>query len=147
MTSVCVDASLAAKWILPEPDRDIAQALYADWRAATLEIVGPPLLFAEVTNILRRNVVRNTITPAEALAAEAIFRWLGVRVVSPDGLYRETLILAQQFDLPAAYDMQYVAVAQMEGCELWTVDERLHRRVASELPWVRLLAEYIPRGS
>ena len=29
-----------------------------------------------------------------------------------------------------------------EGVELWTVDERLWRRVHSELPWVRL----VPRG-
>jgi len=97
MTSVCVDASLAAKWVLPEPDRDIAQALYEEWRAAILEIIGPPLLFAEITNILRRNVVRDVIIPAEALTAEAVFRRLGVRVASPDDLYREALILAHAF--------------------------------------------------
>ncbi len=139
MTSVCVDASLAAKWVLPEPDRDIAQALYEEWRAAILEIIGPPLLFAEITNILRRNVVRDVIIPAEALTAEAVFRRLGVRVASPDDLYREALILAQRFDLPAAYDTQYLAVAQIEGCDFWTADERLFNRVSTELPWVQLL--------
>lgn len=141
MTAVCVDASLAAKWILPEADRDLAQTLYSRWRAVGLDIIGPPLLLAEITNILRRNIFRGVINHAEALKAEEIFRGLGVLTVIPNELYREALILAERFDLPAAYDTQYLAVAQIQGCGCWTADERLYNRVSSDLPWLHLLDE------
>lgn len=141
MTTVCVDASLAAKWILPEPDRDLAQILYARWRASGYDIVAPPLLFAEITNMLRRHVVRDILTYDEALKAEEVFRGLGILSIMPTELYRKALILAEQFNLPAAYDTQYLAAAQILGCECWTADERLHRNVAADLPWLHLLNE------
>nr|MBC8254153.1 PIN domain nuclease [Ardenticatenia bacterium] len=43
---------------------------------------------------------------------------------------------------PQVYDSTYLALADLLGCAFWTADERLHRVVQAELPWVRLLAEF-----
>ena len=45
--------------------------------------------------------------------------------------------LAHRFGIPAAYDAHYLALAEVEKCELWTADERLWNAVRSEVDWVR----------
>ena len=40
---------------------------------------------------------------------------------------------------PEAYDTQYLAVAEREGCEFWTTDSRLYNSVHHTLPWVQLV--------
>lgn len=51
---ICVDASVAGKWILEEEQSDRAKALYRSALLAREPIVAPPLLPTEVTNILRQ---------------------------------------------------------------------------------------------
>jgi predicted nucleic acid-binding protein len=55
---IVVDASVAAKWILAEPHSDRAEALYNATLQAGEPIVAPGLLLFEITNILRRRMVR-----------------------------------------------------------------------------------------
>ncbi len=50
--------------------------------------------------------------------------------------------LAHQYGLPAAYDAHYLALAEREGCEYWTTDERLWNAVKAQLPWVRWLGTF-----
>ncbi len=55
--------------------------------------------------------------------------------------------LVRGFDyLVTPYDAAYLYVAQTEGCEFWTADDRLVRTVAAELPWVRSLSEVAEAG-
>jgi len=44
----------------------------------------------------------------------------------------------------SAYDCLYVALAEQEGIELWTGDERLSRAMSGPFPFVRFLADYTP---
>ena len=62
MTYVCVDASVAAKWVLPEEHRDKALTLYEDCQRIDTVVVAPPHLPIEVTNVIRRRVARRLIT-------------------------------------------------------------------------------------
>ena len=50
---ICVDASLAIKWILEEEHTAQAEALYRATLLAGERIIAPPLLPIEATNILR----------------------------------------------------------------------------------------------
>ncbi len=52
--------------------------------------------------------------------------------------------LAERFRRPATYDPHYLALAEREGCEFWTADERLWNAVKADLPWVRWLGERVP---
>lgn len=51
---------------------------------------------------------------------------------------------ASRFAQPAAYDAHYLALAEREGCEYWTADQRLWNTVKAALPWVRWLGNYTP---
>ena len=67
------------------------------------------------------------------------FLGLGIEQRNPSQLQTVTWEMARRFNHPRAYDAQYLAVAELEGGELWTVDRRLYNSVKSSLPWVRLV--------
>jgi len=60
------------------------------------------------------------------------------------GSHFQALALADALDLAATYDAHYLALAEHLGCELWTDDQRLMRRVASSLPFVRWIGDHPP---
>ena len=60
------------------------------------------------------------------------------------GLHRRALDLAERFDLPAAYDGHYLALAERLDAEFWTADRRLAQAVQEEMPWVRLAVPEVP---
>jgi len=59
-------------------------------------------------------------------------------------LYLRAMAPSQRFGLPAAYDTQYLALAEYEECELWTLDTKMCRAVQSEFDWVKSLDDYHP---
>src|SRR5688500_12026909 len=108
---ICVDASLAVKWILKEEvDSDRAKALYRATLEADEPIVAPQLLHIEVTNILRQTVRRvGGLSPSEAVTLLDDFLSFSIDVHNPAGLHRQALVLANAYHLPAAYDAHYLA--------------------------------------
>ena len=116
-----VDASVVAKWIAPETDSPLAEALLDD------ELIVPDLLFAEVGNILWKKQLRGEM---DATAAQVGARWLlqvPMQVHDSASLLIDALGLALQLQHPA-YDCFYLALAQRIDAPLITADQRLHRR-------------------
>jgi predicted nucleic acid-binding protein len=143
---ICLDASVAVKLILEEDSSDRVEALFFATREANDAIVGPPLLWIEVTNILfQRTRTRGGLTLDEAIAQLERFGALGIEMHNPDGLHRHALALAHVFGLPAAYDAHSLALAEQLDCILWTDDRRLLRAVGDRLPLVRPISEYDAR--
>ncbi len=140
---ICVDASVAVKWVLVEERSDQAYALYESTRAAHEAIVAPPLLPIEVTNILHRRRRRpGGPTLDEAAASLADFLAFPIVLHNPEGLHQRALALADAHGLPATYDAHYLAVAESLGCVFWTDDRRLCHALAGRLAFVRPLAEF-----
>jgi predicted nucleic acid-binding protein len=140
---VCVDACVAVKWLVPESDSGIALHLLAGILAASTTIVVPPHMPVEVVNTIHRKAKREEITPAEAERALATFLALTINITIPDRLYESSLLLAQRFDRPTVYDTQYVALAQIAGCEFWTADQKLLNSLDGRLAFVRSLSSFV----
>lgn len=139
---ICADASVAVKWILDEERSDRARALYSAAVQTSEPIVAPPLLPLEVTNILRQRMrTRDGLSLVAATQHLDDFLALPIDYHNPMGLHHQALVLADVLDLPATYDAHYLALAEHLGCELWTDDQRLIRRVANSLPFVRWLGD------
>ncbi len=142
MTYVCVDASVAAKWVLPEEHRDKALSLYEDCQRIDTVVVAPPHLPIEVTNVIRRSVARRLITHDEGLGLLGAFPQFSVQIIVPPDLYEEAFNLAKAFSRPTVYDTRYVALAKILDCDLWTADQGLLNAVADELPNVKSILDY-----
>jgi predicted nucleic acid-binding protein len=132
-----VDASVAAKWLAPEPDSPSAEALLDD------ELFVPDLLFAEVGNILWKKQQRGEM---DAGATQVGARWLlqvPLQVHESASLLTDALALALRLQHPA-YDCFYLALALRIDVPLATADRRLHARchavdAAAFGKWVKLL--------
>jgi predicted nucleic acid-binding protein len=140
---VCVDASIAVKWLLPEDDSDRALALRRWLRSERTTLVAPPHMPTEVTNVIRQRVVRQELTAAEGEELAAVFVEMPIMVASPPPLYHTALELAQRFHRPTVYDTQYVALAQIAGCDFWAADRKLTNALDNRLPFVRLLQTFV----
>ena len=139
---ICADASVAVKWILDEERSDRARALYSAAVQTSEPIVSPPLLPLEVTNILRQRMrTRDGLSLVAATQHLDDFLALAIEYHNPNGLHYQALVLADVLDLPATYDAHYLALAEHLGCELWTDDLRLVRRV-SRLFFVRWIGDH-----
>ena len=139
MSKVIVDASVALRWVLRDEKEVRVDTLLEQWAASLTEMLAPPLFLAEVTNALYLSVKRKRLSLEEAELALGTIMELGVQVAQPSELYPRSLRLAANYGAADAYDAQYVALAEMQNCELWTADERL---VASMKPlpsWIRLV--------
>lgn len=153
MTTVVVDTSVAVKWVLAESDSATANALLAEWTRNGVSVLAPALFSYEVTNVVRQQIQKGVLTLDEAkLALSGLFA-VGPKLVAPvdqhaaTALGMRSLELAHQFGQPAAYDAHYLALAEREGCEYWTADERPWNSVKAALPWVRWLGGYSPGPS
>jgi predicted nucleic acid-binding protein len=139
---VCIDANLALKLVLAEPDSAQAHHLWDTWINADVDIVAPPLLAFEATSVICNKMYRGLVPPEEAELMFKAFHLLGVKLLYPDGLHQKAWELVKRFNRPQAYDSHYLALADILGLELWTADERLYNVVQSDLAWVKWLGDY-----
>lgn len=136
---VCVDASLALSWVLPMDINARSEELFQGWAREGAVLLGPPLLYAESISVIRNKVYRRLLTADEGREALELFFSFGVRPREPAGLHRLAFDLASELRRPQAYDSQYVALARLLGCELWTADRGLHAAFGPRFSWVKLV--------
>jgi predicted nucleic acid-binding protein len=144
---ICIDASVAAKWVFEEEYSQQAVALAEDCRKTRQRLVGPALLPVEVSNVVRLRISRDGLSLADA--EDALERFLAFSVAlrpntsrEQEALYVRALRLAVEHDLPAVYDAQYIALAETLGCTLWTDDRRLLRLLGGRVAYVKWIADY-----
>jgi len=143
---VVVDASLALKWVLAEPDSNTAVILLNKWTDKGISVIAPALFTYEVTNILYRQVVAGKLTYEEA--KQGLIDLFSIGVLLKFSLYEDISIQAMEFahqlKLPATYDAHYLALALDENCECWTADKRLWNIAKGKFSWVRWFSDYHP---
>lgn len=64
--TVIVDTSIVIKWMIEEPDSDIAIALLARWINEDTIILAPVLIAYEITNVLYQRIRKGLLTVSEA---------------------------------------------------------------------------------
>jgi predicted nucleic acid-binding protein len=130
-----LDASVALKWVLPEPDSAKAVALRDDFRNAVRELLAPDVFPIEIAHALARAERRKIINPSEG--AQKLADVLGTLPT----LHPYLPLLARAFEIASnvrigVYDCLYVALAEREGCELVTADAKLVANLQAQFPLV-----------
>lgn len=104
------------------------------------DLVAPPLLWSEATSVLHEMKWRREISPDAADNAVREVEGAPIRPDRPPELRRMAWRLADQLGWARTYDAEYVALAQLLGCRMVTLDQRL-RRGAARLGFVVLPVE------
>lgn len=141
MTLVVVDASLAAKWAIPEPYTEQAFALAERWSNEGAHLIAPCLILAEITNAIYKRVQRREMDLNTGQQAMRTVLEFGIEIREEPGLQDRALALAYELKMPATYDAHYLALAEKYGCNLWTGDKKLYNATKSRLPWVKWVGE------
>jgi predicted nucleic acid-binding protein len=131
-----IDASVAAKWILPANGETLtreALALLKRYAAGELRFVVPDLFWAEFANILWKAVQQERLPPASAETALHAMRDRNFPTVSSHALLAEAFAISSAFDR-TVYDALYVALALTSKSQLITADQRLANALAAHLP-------------
>ena len=120
-----IDASVAVKWVVPEPDSDRAEALLDH------ALMAPDLLFAECANVLWKKVQRGELSKDEADIAAQTLEQADIAIASTRGHLASAMAIAVELDHPA-YAAVYLSVAQAAELRLVTADDRLIRKVRED---------------
>jgi predicted nucleic acid-binding protein len=132
-----VDASVAIKWIVEEPDSGLARSL------APARLEAPDLLPIECANILWKKAAIGDLTRQEAAQRLGFLLHAPVTYTASRELLGLALDLALEWRHPV-YDCLYAALAIRRNIPLVTADERLAgaaRKHKKHGPLVMLLAE------
>lgn len=138
---VCVDASLVLERLLSQEHVLQADRLWGQWAKARMIMVAPPLIYAEVPSALREKVYDGLLSPQAGERTFEAFCVLGIVPISRGDLHLRAWDLGKLLNIRRLYDLQYVALAQLERCEFWTADQRLVNLVSRHFPWVHWVGE------
>ena len=114
-----IDASVAVKLLVDEPDSDAARELAASGQ----ELHAPRLMASEVANALWRKARAGQIERADAGAALALMTDLPLRWNDDETVSADAVRLALALDHPV-YDCVYLALAHRIGATVVTADRR-----------------------
>lgn len=121
MMKVVVDASVAAKWFLPEIHSDAAVRLLDP----SIALYAPDLIVPEFGSLLWKKVRRAEVTPVQAGEILRAFAALPLELHPSSHLLASALELAVELDR-SVYDCLYLAVAVAENCAMVTADAKFH---------------------
>ncbi|MGH9744921.1 MAG: type II toxin-antitoxin system VapC family toxin [Candidatus Acidiferrales bacterium] len=140
MNRLVVDASVAAKWLLPpadEPFVDIATRLLDGYTNKQIEILVPDLFWVEVGNLLWSAARAGRCTQDHAKTALARIAEREFPTVP------SVAVLRLAFEIAIAcgrtvYDSVYVALAQLSAAQFVTADEKLVNALEGKYPVISL---------
>jgi predicted nucleic acid-binding protein len=132
-----LDASVALKTVLSEPDSPAAIKIRDEYRKQLHELIAPDTFVVEVAHALTRAERKNIIQLGEAqkLLTEVMTDRPILHPHLP--LISRGVELSSQLRI-GIYDCLYAALAEREGCELLTADERLVTTMSPVIPVVPL---------
>ena len=130
-----LDASIGLKWVLREPGSPRANLLRQDFLAGIHELISPDTFSVEVAHALKRAERRKLIAIGQAVPLLA-----DILSTSP-ALDPYQLLLDRATEISSqtrqgVYDCLYVALAEAEGCELITADDKPIKNLGSMFPFI-----------
>ncbi len=133
-----LDASVAMKWVLPEPDSPKAVRLRNAYRQKVHELLAPDCFPLEIGNALAKAERKKIIVPPQGTR-----RLLLILRTLPQ-LFPSLPLLPRAFEIASmmragCYDCLYVALAEREQCECVTADDKLVNSLQKQFPFVRHL--------
>jgi predicted nucleic acid-binding protein len=134
-----LDSSVAVKWVLPELHSAKALRLRADFQAALHELIAPDVFPVEVGHALTKAERRKIIPVGMASIYATKILTTPPYFLSYLAMLDRAIAIASASGI-AVYDCLYVALAEREGCEFITADDRLIRNLGQQFPFIVALS-------
>jgi predicted nucleic acid-binding protein len=134
-----LDSNVALKWVLAEPDSPKAIQLRSDFQNAFHHLITPDVFQVEIAHALTRAERNGRIA-----VSQAGILWADV-MSTPPRLEPSGPLLPRAIQISSAarigvYDCLYVALADREGCELMTADDKLVKNLRPSFPFIQHLS-------
>jgi predicted nucleic acid-binding protein len=130
-----LDASVALSWVIRRPLTAKALRLRDDYRQSVHRLLAPSIFPAEAASALTKSERQKLIPVGQArLLLDDILSDLP-QIYPFEPLLRQATDMSSQ-TRAGLYDCLYVALAEREGCELVTADERLLNSLGRQFPFV-----------
>jgi len=135
-----LDSSVALKWVLNEPDSPIAVRIGKEYQQGIHELLAPEVFIGEVGHSLTRLERRGLIPPADRVQ-----KFSDILAALP-AISSSLPVSGRAYDISSQarqgfYDCLYVAfLAEREGCELLTADQKLIANLGPHFPFITSLA-------
>jgi predicted nucleic acid-binding protein len=136
-----LDSSVGFKWVVPEVHSDKALHLRDDYRNGIVELIAPDIFLVEVAHALTRAERQKRITPSQGALA------LADMMSTQPHLFPYIPLLPRAYQISSqkkvgVYDCLYVALAEREGCDLVTADDRMVKSLQPHFPVIVPLASF-----
>ena len=130
-----IDSSTAFKWVVAEADTPKAIRLRDEFCNGIHVLFAPDLFPTEIGNILLMAERRQRIKPGQGSVYLAdVFKTLPL-IRRGLFLIPRAYVIAYQHQA-TVYDCLYVALAEHEGCEFVTADDKLVNKLQNTFPFV-----------
>jgi predicted nucleic acid-binding protein len=134
-----LDSCVAFKTLLAEQDSDKAQRLCEDYQNNVHERLAPDVFAVEIAHAITRAERQSRISPAEGA------RLLTDMLNRLPAMHASLLLLVRTYRISSdarigVHDCLYVVLAECEGCELVTSNDRLIRNLQARFPFIVPLA-------
>ena len=135
---LCVDANLVVCFFT-DPSDIAVRRQWLQWQDEGRTFVAPFLFRYELTNALYRIGRADKEHPIDMTPTLHAAIALPIELYQDQSLHAAAMRLAGRFNLSAAYDAHYLALADYLGVEFWTADKKLANPVRHALHWVHLV--------
>jgi predicted nucleic acid-binding protein len=134
-----LDSNISLKWVLAEADSDKARQIRSDFQNQLNELLAPDVFPVEIAHGLAKAERRGIIPvgDAERLLTNVLSTPPQFHPYLP--LLRRALNIASHARI-GVYDCLYVALAEQQGCELLTADDRVVRALQPSFAFLTSLA-------
>ena len=129
LVAAVVDASVAIKWLLMEPDSSSALALRRRWQGLGVVPAAPDFLLIELHNVLWRKLQQGHLTPDAPILTYAPTFGLDLNWFPFEPLLPLAWNVAVRCHV-SVYDALYAALAQQLQVAFYTADLRLAEQLA-----------------
>jgi len=134
----CPDANVVVAWLIREERTERVDDFWQNLGAGD-ELIGAQLLIPEVTSVIREKAYEQVISHEQATQMLDQVLSLSIQTCLLPGQFRLAMEIANQTNRYKAYDMQYVAVAVLERCEMVTLDGGVYQAAREQRIDARLL--------
>ena len=135
-----LDASAALSWVLPRPSSRRAVQLRGEFALGVHLLIAPSVFPAEAASALTKAERQKLITVGQASPLLA-----DILATPPPALHSYEPLLARAVDISSRlraglYDCLYVALAERDGCQFVTDDQKLLANLTPQFPFIVPLA-------